>query len=273
MKSTWMSLLFTRSSVGLVLDRERVRVAEGDVAGRVLVEQRLVEDGAERADPPLLVDERDLAEPRRTVVARGGRPERVGALVGVDLDRATALELDPDPVDVRAVELERHRRRDVAVDPFRVGRREDLLGREVRVVGQIVDRLEVGAEPLRARHQPDRQIGARPLQVERVEAALGHPVGARDDRLHPLVPRLDRIVAVEPEHVDHLVPELVERRLGLELGVHPLRPVEVGRRPGGPVRRALVDDPRHRGDVRQHVAPRASGVEALEGGTRSCPSA
>ena len=63
MKSTWMSLCVHAGAVGLVLDREGVGVAERDVAGRVLVEQRLVEDRAERADPALLVDERDLAEP------------------------------------------------------------------------------------------------------------------------------------------------------------------------------------------------------------------
>ena len=48
--------------VGLVPERERVRVSERDVAGCVLVDQGLVEDGAERADAALLVDERDLAE-------------------------------------------------------------------------------------------------------------------------------------------------------------------------------------------------------------------
>ncbi len=124
--------------------------------------------------------------------------------------------------------------------------------------------VEVGSEPPGARQQPDRQVGAGAPEVERVEATLRHPVGARDDRLHPLAPRLDRVVAVEPEHIDHLVPELVERFLRLELGMHALRPAGVGRRPGSPVRRALVDDPRHRGDVRQQVATRASGVEALE---------
>ncbi len=50
-------------AVGVVLDRERVGVPERDVAGGVLVQQRLVEHGAERADPAFLVDEGDLAEP------------------------------------------------------------------------------------------------------------------------------------------------------------------------------------------------------------------
>ena len=62
MKSTWMPLLFARARSASSSTREGVGVAERNVAGGVLVEERLVEDRAERADPALLVDERDLAE-------------------------------------------------------------------------------------------------------------------------------------------------------------------------------------------------------------------
>ena len=61
MKSTWIPLVLTRSTSSLV-DGEREAVAERDVAGGVLVEQRVVEDRAERPDPALPVDERELAE-------------------------------------------------------------------------------------------------------------------------------------------------------------------------------------------------------------------
>ena len=39
-----------------------VAVAEGDVRRGVLVDERVVEDAAERADATFAVDERDLAE-------------------------------------------------------------------------------------------------------------------------------------------------------------------------------------------------------------------
>ena len=78
-----------------------VGAAERDVARGVLVEQRVVEDGAERADPALAVDERELAEPGRAVVERDLRPQRLAVLVGVDLDRAAALEADAQPADDR----------------------------------------------------------------------------------------------------------------------------------------------------------------------------
>ena len=64
MKSTCVPLVFTRPTSS-ALDEERKAVAERDVARRVLVEQRVVEDRAERADAALRVDERELAEPAR----------------------------------------------------------------------------------------------------------------------------------------------------------------------------------------------------------------
>ena len=47
----------------LVADRDRVGVAEREVARGVLVEQRVEEDRAGLADPSFAVDERELAEP------------------------------------------------------------------------------------------------------------------------------------------------------------------------------------------------------------------
>ena len=147
MKSMWISLLLIRCVLGRVLDRLGVTGAECDVARRVLVEQRVEEHRLERADPPVAVDERDLPEPRAAVVLRAGVAQRVGVVVRVDLDRAPALELDPDPVEDRAVELERHRRAHVAVDPERIGCRERLLARDVREVADPVDRLEAAGLP------------------------------------------------------------------------------------------------------------------------------
>src|SRR4051794_15859367 len=59
-------------------DREGVVRAERHVRGGVLVEERVVEDGAERADPARAVDERDLAEPAAARVLVGERVQRLG---------------------------------------------------------------------------------------------------------------------------------------------------------------------------------------------------
>ena len=61
MKSMWMPERFMCCAVGFV-DGVRVRGADGDVAGGVLVQERVVEDGAQRADAPAAVHQRDLAQ-------------------------------------------------------------------------------------------------------------------------------------------------------------------------------------------------------------------
>src|SRR5829696_186161 len=104
--------------VGLrrVLEQEREPLADGDVAGRVLVEQRVVEDGAELADAALVVDERDLAEPGRALVALDDGAHDVLRRVGVDLHGAAALEAHAQVADHRAVDQhKRHRRGEVAL--------------------------------------------------------------------------------------------------------------------------------------------------------------
>src|SRR5262249_41700126 len=157
----------------LLACRKGVRVAEGDVTRGVLVEQRVVEDRAERPDPALAVDERELAEPSRALVRRRTRPQRLDVLVRVDLERATPFEADAEAADERRVsQNEWLGRRDMAVDPLRVGCGEDLLGRDVREVAEAVPRDEVACLPERGREEPDRELGPRPRELDRVERAL-----------------------------------------------------------------------------------------------------
>ena len=96
MKSTWTRALVDPRLVRRILDRMVVPVPERDVGRGVLVDQRVEEDGLERPDPPLAVDERDLAEPCCPLVHRDDGPEGVGALLRVDLDGLAARELDAD---------------------------------------------------------------------------------------------------------------------------------------------------------------------------------
>ena len=70
--------------LGLVGHLIREAVAERDVAGGVLVEERVEEDRLQRPDPPAPVDERELAEPRCPLVLRDGRPQGLRVLVGFD---------------------------------------------------------------------------------------------------------------------------------------------------------------------------------------------
>ena len=104
------------------------------MARRVLVEERVEEHRARLADPALAIDESKLAEPRRALVLRAASPQSVRVLVRVDLDHTATLEPDPQPAHDGAADVERLRRRNDAVRAQRIGRGEDLLGRQVRDV-------------------------------------------------------------------------------------------------------------------------------------------
>ena len=115
-----------------------------------------------------------------------------------------------------------------------------------------------------ARKQADREIGAGTLEVDRVEPPLAQPLGRGDDRAHPLAPRLRRIVRFEPADVDDLVPELVERRLGIEFRVDALGPARVRTGAGRPVRGARVHDLGHLLHVREKIAAHPGRIDPVE---------
>src|SRR5207247_4290782 len=75
-----------RGELFIRIAREAEPAAVGDVAGRVLVEERVEERHAGPADRRRPVDKSDLAEPARTVVAVELRLNHLFALVGLRLD-------------------------------------------------------------------------------------------------------------------------------------------------------------------------------------------
>src|SRR5215203_2850260 len=183
--------------------QEREALPERDVARGVLVEQRVVEDGAELADAALAVDERDLAEASGALVAGDDRAHHVLRRVGDDADGPAALEAHAQVAHDRAVDQhERLGGGHVPVRPVRIRGGEDLLRGQVGHVLDAVDRLEAGRLPLRAREQPDREVGARPLVVEGVEAPLGQAPRGGDERVGARPPRRDRVVLVKAQDVD-----------------------------------------------------------------------
>ena len=88
--------------------------------------------------------------------------------------------------------------------------------------------------------------------------------GAPLHRLHALRPGGYRVVLVEPADVRDRLPEPVERVVGLGVGVDDLRPTRRRRGCDAPVRRGIVDDPPDDRQIRQQIAPRALGRNAVE---------
>ena len=156
------------------------------------------------------------------------------------------------------------RRADDPLGALGIGRGEDLLGREVRHVRNPVDRRVSPADPARRRQQPDRQVGPGPFEVDRVEIPFGqtlrHPF--QDSASFP--PGGLGIVLVQAAHVHHLVPELVERSLRLEVRIDELGPLRG--RPGrhAPVDRALVDDRRPFLHARKDVPAEPLRIQVVE---------
>jgi hypothetical protein len=133
--------------VGLVVHRHVVGPAQGDVAGRVLVQQRVVEDRVQGADAALTVHQRDLAQPRGALVALDHGPHRVGARLGVDAHRAARAELDLQAADDRPRQRQRLGRSHHAVHPGGVGGGERLLRGEVGEVDDPLHGGEGGRQP------------------------------------------------------------------------------------------------------------------------------
>ena len=103
----------------LAQDARLVAGAERDVARRVLVEQGLVEDRAERPDPAGAVDEGDLAEAAGAVVGRELAAQGLVAGLGPQLRHPAALEAQFEAAHDDVGGEERHRRADDSVHTLR----------------------------------------------------------------------------------------------------------------------------------------------------------
>ena len=261
MKSMWIALRLMRWAI-LVADRIGIGIAERDVARRVLVEQRVEEDGARLPMRPS--PSTSATSPRREAPSSFAQrvPQRLRAVVGLDLDRASALEADAEVRDDRAADVERLRCRDDAVRARRIGRREDLLGRQVRVMDDPVDRRACRASP-----DAKCDVGSRPT-VRSVPGPLKRSASKRaSSSLRPAscscASRRRHAAAgvglVEPQHEDELSQSRASAVVVVELGMDDSRPL--GRRPGNdaPVRRLgvdhLEDAPRARAAGRGRRAP------------------
>ena len=232
------------------------------MARRVLVEQRVVEDEPGLADARGPVDEGDLAETRRALVARDVGADQVSALVGVDLDRAAALERDAEAPDQVPWSCERVGRATVpstrrasgvvktsSVGMFATKSMPSRRGREPR----LPDRRRGGArrsDPCRGRGSGARRTCARSARSARCAEAG-----------EVLLPRGDRVGLVEPDGGRDRVPEPVD----VGLAEHARRPALARVRDDRPVaaaRRSASGPVSASSRIR--VRPSARAVEAGE---------
>src|SRR5690242_15334337 len=137
--------------VGLAVERIRDPEAVRDVARGVLVEESVVEERPGLADAGLLRHERQLAEPVRVLAGLEMCADDVSARLGLDSDEPPVLEPELETADELAAVTERQSRAQRPLRPPRIGCREDLLGRHVRDVVDVVRGAETRACPARGR--------------------------------------------------------------------------------------------------------------------------
>ncbi len=135
-----------------------------------------------------------------------------------------ASNLNPDAVDQRALIGERLGADHMAVDPARMRRGEDLLGRDVRIAGDPVLGRRRAALPVVAVGEPDGQIRARPGIMQRVKLLAVQPFRPAAESRIMRGPGRDRIVAIDARGGEDRLRKLADGDVILVSGKDPLRP-------------------------------------------------
>src|SRR5919106_2379286 len=213
-------------------------VAERDVRGGVLVDERVRVVPLHPADAGGAVDEGELAQARGARV--GGEEGReqlaIGLVGGLEADEAPAAELAGDALDQAAAEGQRPR----AAEGTRGGAggraREVLLGREVRRDEATVRVRLLAPEPAGVLGEQHVQVRSRPPQLQALQAQRGENLPAAGDRLDVRLPALrsGRVVGAEPAEPEQVLRELPLRLYRIEPGVDLAGPVRRRPRAAGP---------------------------------------
>ena len=248
MKSVWIDeCLSPRSARSAGVSpragkRLRDRRAERDVAGRVLVEERVVEGDPRPPDAGLAVDERDLAEPDAAFVSGDVRAHHLGAGGGVDLDRLAVLEADLEIAHDRAAEHQRPRRPHRPLCPARVGGAVHLLGRhvgdELDPVHRVVESRRGSCLPGAGR--PSGRCPGRGTGASRSAGDSGRPRVPKDEPCAPATPRRDPARRAAP--MSRAPPRAARRRARRNR----LGPPGVRKRDDRPVDLVVVGRAQHR---------------------------
>jgi hypothetical protein len=214
-----------------------VGLAEGDVAGGVLVKERVPEEDAGLGDGRVVGHEGDFAEAGGAFV--GGDELAQGILAGggggfgdAAVDKGAA-----DVFDQGAVVGERLGGGDVAVDAGFVRRGEALLGGDVGLAVDAVAGGGASAGPEVVVGKADGEVGGvvGAVEVEGVEAAVVEEVDALLEGCAVGVPGLDGVAGGDAGSGEDGVPQLAEGELGRIVGEDECGPRGCGGGEDGPV--------------------------------------
>ena len=146
----------------------RIALAKSNVAGGILVEQRVVEEHAGGRYRRGMRHQRHFAETACALVGVEHLVEHGLALRSLRLDDPPAFEAHLDIVDQRALMAESGLVEETWPSTFkRMRRGEDLFRRNVRVAGHAVFRRRGAAMPFMSVGETHRQIGAGTCEMQR----------------------------------------------------------------------------------------------------------
>ena len=199
--------------------------AERQMAGGILIEERVVEEQAGLVDRRLLRHERALAKIVAALVHADDLLENILSLFGFYLHGAALFKADGEILDELARIGERLRGVNDALGSAAVGRGEDLLGRHVGIVDNALHRLVASGVELGRRDEADLEIRAvRGMVAQLAEMEIVQILAARLEIAVVLFPVGDGVLAVGAGGVENVLPELLHGGALAELGVDLLRP-------------------------------------------------
>ena len=117
---------------------------------------------------------------------------------------------------------------DMALDPLRMWRREDFLGRNIGVAGDAVVGGRGAALPFMVVGEANGEIGAGPGIFQRAEALAVQPFGAAAQRGVMLFPGVDGTILVDTRGREDRIRQLGHRDILFVMGENLFRPGGAG---------------------------------------------
>ena len=213
-----------RRQFGAVDKTFRIALAERDVGGGILVEQRVEEQQATRRDRRGMRHQRHFAEPARAFIGIEHLVQHLCAARRLGLDDAPLLELHRDVVDQRALIGQRLRADDMPADSAAMRRGEDFFGRDVGIADDAVPGGRGAADPFMAVGKTDREIHARPAVMQRIKPLAVQPIGALAQKRIVFLPCGDRAVPVDARGGKDRIRKFRHRHVLGDVGKHLPRP-------------------------------------------------
>ncbi len=221
---------------GLAVDEALVvGLTDCDVAGGILVEERVVEKHATLGNARRMRHQSHFAQTPRAFVGIEQVLEGVVALVGLGVDDEAVLELGVDVLHHLTLQRQRTRAEHVAIHSQVVRGTEHFFSRDIGVVGDAVLPDSLAACPGMSFSQTHSEVGAGAKEADRLVVARIELRLATSKLGVVGIPGRNGVVFVGASGLEDFVPERSQSLLGRKVGEDLLGPGRIGSRRDVPV--------------------------------------